>query len=316
MLPLAFVMKSRKVIAVKCNYILSRKEYKMETAVTNVTKKPLKVRIKQNYNLNKPKYLQGAGYVGIGLTAASSVYAGYKMPKAIAKAKKEIKKEDSKLKRFWKYFKHTAPVCAPALITAAGTVIAFKEADKEKNRRFAVVAAAYSSTLAELNTLKSKVEEVGGKKVAEKVKKAMVDEEVGKVEDPESKEKLEAQRNADPQAQTFNGVKTAYYDPMLKKVIWTTRDKLVDIQCKMLAYLEANDEVDMSIFYDELGINKPLPEFCYDYGWRAYTVQEREFLRAHMPNAFFDVNGTTSETHDGVPCMYIEYFNKKLLVPF
>jgi hypothetical protein len=78
------------------------------------------------------------------------------------KAKKEIKPEDSKWKRFWKYFKHTAPVAAPVLITAAGTVVAFKEADKEKNRRFALVAAAYTSSLAEINTLKQKVEEVAG----------------------------------------------------------------------------------------------------------------------------------------------------------
>lgn len=312
MLPLAF---AKKVPLLMQLYLIER-SIVMETAVTNVTKKPLKVRIKQNYNLNKPKYLQRAGYVGIGLTVTSSVYAGYKMPKAIAKAKKEIKPEDSKWKRFWKYFKHTAPVAAPVLITAAGTVVAFKEADKEKNRRFALVAAAYTSSLAEINTLKQKVEEVAGPKVAEKVKKACRDEEVGKVEDPESKQKLDEQRSADPKSQSFNGMLTPYYEPMLKKVVWTTRDKLVDIQSKMLAQLEANDEVDMSILYDELGINRPLPEFCYDYGWRAFTVQEREYLRSQMPNAFFDVNGTTSETHDGVPCMYIEYFNKKLLVPF
>lgn len=288
----------------------------METAVTNVTKKPLGTRIKQNYKLNKPKYLQRAGYVGIGLTVTSSVYAGYKMPKAIAKAKKEIKPEDSKWKRFWKYFKCTAPVAAPVLITAAGTIVAFKEADKEKNRRFALVAAAYTSSLAEINTLKQKVEEVAGPKVAEKVKKACRDEEVGKVEDPESKQKLEEQRSANPESQSFKGMTMPYYDPMLQKIIWTTRDKLVDIQCKMLAYLESHDEVDMSIMYDELGINKPLPEFAYDYGWRGYSVQEREYLRSQMPNAFFDVNGTTSETKDGIPCMYIEYFNKKLLTPF
>jgi len=290
----------------------------METQqlVPQVQKKPFMARVKQNYALNKPKYLQSAGYVGIGLTAAAGAFAGYKIPKAVEKAKKEIKEEDSKCKRFWKYFKHVAPVTAPVLACSIGTGMAFHGAYKEQARRLAVVGAAYAGAMAELQTLKKKVKEVGGEKIAKKVKQAVQDEEVGKVEDPVSKSKLEEQRNANPNSQGYMGTDIPYYDPWLQKIIWTNRDKLVDIQSKMLAKLECEDVVDMSTFYEELGYGtnlKPMPKYAYDYGWSANTLCDRDYLRSQMPCAFFDVNGGTSVTKDGIPCMYIEFFDLKLL---
>lgn len=289
----------------------------METQVAT-TKKSFARKIKQDYKLNKPKYLQGAGYAGIGLTAASGAFFGLKLPKAIDKAKKEIKEEDGKCKRFLKYCKHVAPIAAPMIACSVGTGLAFRGAYKEQARRLAVVGAAYAGAVAELQTLKKKVEEVGGKKVAEKVKQAVKEEEVSKVENPEVKQKVEEQRVANPNSAGYSGAEVSYYDPMLQKVFMTTRDKLVDIQSKMLSKLECEDEVDMSIFYEELGYGtalKPMPKFAYDYGWRADTLSTRDYLRSQMPCAFFDVNGSTAITRDGIPCMYIEFFDLKLLIP-
>lgn len=275
-------------------------------------------RFKKHYSVNKPKYLQGAGYFGLGVTLISGIYLGYKLPKAIDKAKAEINEDDKRYKKILKYLKHIAPVAAPAVAATTGTIMAFHGASKEQNRRLAVVGAAYTATLTELKAMKKKVEEVGGKKVAEKVKQAMHDEEVSKVEDPVSKEKLDRERNIDPDSHSFKGQNTPYYDPMLQKIHWTTRDNLVDIQSKMLSKLECEDEVDMSTFYEGLGYGsalKPMPKFAYDYGWKADTLTSRDWLRSQMPCAFFDVNGGTSVTRDGIPCMYIEFFDLGLLLP-
>ena len=277
-------------------------------------------RLKKNYTVNKPKYLQGAGYFGLGVTLFSGIYLGYKLPKAIDKPKAEINEDDKKYKKILKYLKHIAPVAAPAVVATTGTVVAFRGAYKEQTRRLAVVGAAYAGAVAELQTLKKKVEEVGGKKVAEKVKKAVQEEEVSKVEDPEAKKKYEEQQKISPDSQAYNGHDIPYYDPMLQHINPTKRECLVDAQYKMLAMLESEDEVDMTILYEALGYgignkDKPMPQFAYDYGWRADTVSERDYLRAQMPNAFFDIDGNTALTKDGIPCMYLEYYNLKPLFP-
>lgn len=268
-------------------------------------------KLKKNYAANKPKYLQRAGYVGIGLTAASGVYTGIKIPKAIDKAKKEIKETDSKWKRFWKYFKHIAPVTAPTVICCVATGMSFKGAYDEQGRRFAVVSAAYAASMAETKILKEKIEEVGGKKVAEKVKQACRDEEVKDKEFPEDKEILEKQRATSPNSQAYDGSKLPYYDPMLQCIHWATRETMLKIQSRMLAAIRNSDDgtVDMSIFYEELGYdgyNKKMPEFAYDYVWTKTCEYDLECAQQNIDKAFFNVD-YTSVTHDGIPCKYIDF---------
>lgn len=271
-------------------------------------------RFKHHYSVNKPKYLQGAGYFGLGVTLISGIYLGYKLPKAIDKAKAEINEDDKKYKKILKYLKHIAPCAAPAIVATTGTVMAFHGASKEQNRRLAVVGAAYTATLTELKAMKKKVEEVGGKKVAEKVKNAMHAEELSKVEDPEAKAKLEEQRNTPPDA--VKRFENPYWDASLQTIHWSSKERLVDIEYKMLKKLEADGVVDLTTFYEEMGygrMNKPIPEWAADYGWTVETVADLDWLKSQMPNAFFDVEGTTAETHDGIPCMYLEFFDKKIL---
>lgn len=283
------------------------------------TTEPTKLqKLKHKYEVNKPLYLQRTGYVGIGLTAFSGVYTGLKLPKAIDKAKSEIKPKDGRFKRFWKYFRRIAPVVTPTLICAGATFYSFKQADDEKNHRLAVVSAAYASAVAETDVLKRKIEEVGGKKVAKAVEQAVKDEEVNKIEDPEIKEKLEEQRNTNPSSVNYTGGCLPYYDPMLKKIFWTTPDTFVRVQSKMLSRLRNDNEVDMSILYEELGYGnyckEPLPMFACDYGWQvAYNDPNKiDYLESQLPNAFFDTD-STSVTKDGIPCKFIEYIGLKPL---
>ena len=276
-------------------------------------------RLKRNYELNKPKYLQGAGYVGIALTAAAGAYMGYKLPKAIAKAKAEIDEEDGKFKRFWKYFKHIAPVCAPTVICAVGTGMSFHGAYKEQGRRLAVVGAAYASAVAEIDTLKRKVEEVGGKKMAEKVKQAVKDEEVSKVESKEDKDKLDEQRHTSPDSVAYSGAKLPYYDPMLQKIHWATPETMLKIQAKMAAAIDADPEntIDMSIFYEELGFGgylgeDKMPMYAHDYVWKAQSRYDLDRCKDNIARAFFETN-STSVTKDGIPCKYIDFTDGAVL---
>ncbi|MBP5594228.1 MAG: hypothetical protein J6Y02_02510 [Pseudobutyrivibrio sp.] len=274
-------------------------------------------KLKQNYQINKPKYLQTAGYVGIGLTAASGVYMGYKLPKAIARAKSEIDEDDGKLKRFWKYFKRIAPVCAPTVICAVGTGLSFHGAYKEQGRRLAAVGAAYASAIAELDVLKAKMEEVGGKKVAEKVKHAVKEEEVKKADLTKDKEKLEEQRNTSPNSVMYDGSKLPYYDPYLQKIIWATPEDMLRIQAKMAASIESSfeNQIDMSIFYEELGFggsnDKKMPMYASDYGWKAQSKYDLDRCKNNIDRAFFTTTETVS--HEGFPCKYIDFHDGAVL---
>ena len=284
----------------------------MDTAVvTQVVKPSTLERLKKNYQVNKPKYLLGATYVGVGLTAASGVYTGLKMPSAIAKAKDEVKKDDKWYKKFWKYFKHIAPIAAPTVLSATGTIMSAKGMYKELGHRLSVVSAAYTAAVAETDLLKKKVEEVGGKKVAEKVKQAVKEEEVKDKEFPEDKAKLEKQRETSPNSQSYDGSKLPYYDPMLQCIHWATKETMLKIQSRMLAAIRSSDDetVDMSIFYEELGYdgyNKKVPEFAYDYVWTKTCDYDLQCAEQNIDKAFFNCDYTTV-THDGIPCKYIDF---------
>lgn len=274
-------------------------------------------KLKQNYQINKPKYLQTAGYVGIGLTAASGVYMGYKLPKAIARAKSEIDEDDGKFKRFWKYFKRIAPVCAPTVICAVGTGLSFHGAYKEQGRRLAAVGAAYASAIAELDVLKAKMEEVGGKKMADKVKHAVKEEELKKADLSKDKEKLEEQRKMSPNSVMYDGSKLPYYDPYLQKVIWATPETMLKIQAKMAASLEGsyNNQIDMTMFYEELGFGgcneRKMPMYACDYGWKAPTKYDIDRCKDNIDRAFF--NTTETVDHEGLPCKYIDFHDGAVL---
>lgn len=282
-----------------------------------VTKKSLPQRIKIDFKANPEKYYQNIGYAGLGLTTAVSMYAGYKLPKAIDKARKEIKPDDKKLKKIWKYTKHVGPLLALPIGTSILTGKMFKNAYDSQGHKIAVVGAYAAGLAAELNQYKKTVEEVGGKKVAEKVKHAIHEEELKNVDSPDDKKVLDEQRTANPNSHGFSGSKIPYWDRKLLKIHWSTRDKMVDIKAKMMAKLEVEDEVPLSMFYEELGYGyggtDPIPDWAFDYGWKVYDYSTRDRMRNNLQNAFFDIDGDTCETHDGIPCMVIEFFDLKPL---
>ena len=284
----------------------------METQQLVIRKQTGLDKLKHNYQVNKPRYLQGATYAGIGLTAVSGVITGLLLPKAIDKAKAEITKEDSTPKKVFKYAKHIAPVVMPTVLSATGTVIASHGVYKELGHRLSIASTAYAGAIAENKLLKAKLEEVGGKKVAEKVKKAVNDEKVKDKEFPEDKQKLEEQRNTSPNSAAYTGGQLPYYDPMLQKIFWTTPDVMMKIQTKMLAQIDADNEVDMTILYEELGFGgygsrNKMPMFAYDYGWKVNNAIDIERLRNHLPDAFFETS--TAITKDNIPCNLIEYID-------
>lgn len=281
------------------------------------TKKSLPQRIKADFKANPEKYYQRAGYAGLGLTTAVSMYAGSKLPRAIEKAKKDINEDDKKLKKIWKYTKRIAPLVALPVGTSLLTGKMFKSAYDAQGHKITVLGAYAAGLAAELNQYKKTVEEVGGKKVAEKVKHAIHEEEVKNVESPEDKKKLEEQREANPNSHGYSGMKTPYYDKKLQKIHWNTRDGMVNIKAKLMAELEVNDEVPLSSFYEGLGYGSydmpPVPDWAYDYGWRADGYSDRARIRDDLARAFFDIDGDTCETHDGIPCMVLEFYDLKPL---
>ena len=276
-------------------------------------------RLKNSYQLNKPKYLQAASYTGIALTALGGVYFGMSLPKAIKKAKREIREDDiqSKPKKVWKYTKHIAPIAMPMVASGIGTAYAVRGIYKvceDQRKQLAIVSTAYASAMTELKLVKDKVEEVGGKKVAEKVKQACRDEHMKDVDDTEAKKNVEEQRNVNPNSAGYTSMKFCYYDKMLQTVHdKVTPEQMLKIQGRMLAKLQGlvaeygiGTTFAISFVYGVYGSDKKMPVFAPEYGWRPTSMFDLECAEQHLDKAFFDAS-THAVTKNGVPCFYIEF---------
>ena len=249
---------------------------------------------------NKVPILEGAGFVGIGVTAFAAYYAGKHMKKKLIEARVECNKK-RKTKRIdiaWEYTKKITPVVAPAICAAAGTGLAFGLAGKFRKEQLTLVASMAASYSKALESTKQKIKEVAGEEVAKKVDQAIYQDKASKKEIPvDIEQKCIEQRDGacvDPA-----GFKQLFFDDFTEQYFRSTVDDIR--KCERNMYKQMNSDrygfADLETFLFQLGL--PTPRCVKNLGF---------YQRDYMSDKHDIIDLSTSiVSPSGVPAIVMHY---------
>ena len=225
-----------------------------------------------------PEILTGLGIASMFSSIIFTVWATPKAKKAIAKKKKELKKDRldiwETIGASWKYYIPTAASFAAGTACVIGSDTIFK-------KRTAAIAAAYSITETALTEYKNKVKETVGESKEEKIREKIIEDKI-RENPPKSSEVI-----------ITNKGETLFYETISGRYFKSDMERVRRAENELNRNMRSDIQISVNDLYMMLGL--PITNRVNDdIGWDIDYGYIEFIFSAHM-------------SEDDQPCISIDY---------